>query len=235
VAGIGGGHGTLREATLMKSPHTARGLVLDAVGSRLPRLIRNPLYPPKEVGKFAGVGGPTFIIATLLFLGLKHPGVEAKPIISKIIATMIATIVSYILSREWSFRTRGGRVRHHEAALFFLISGLGIAVTSAPLGVSRYLLDLTTPNVSPFTQEIADFISAQVIGTVLAMAFRWWAFRRFVFPHADARPRLREEEIDLAAAELLGDVWPLIDEPDDILDADRLLHSDDTEDPVGRR
>jgi len=209
--------------------------VLDAVVTRLPRPIREPLYRHKELVKFAVVGGTTFIIDTLIFLGLKHSVLEAKPIVSKIIATLIATIVSYILTREWSFRTRGGRVRHHEAALFFVISGLGIALTAAPLGVSRYLLDLTTPHVSPFTQEVADFVSAQVIGTLCATAFRWWAFRRFVFPHADARPRMREDQIDLAAAELLGDVWPLIDEPDDILDTDRLLDSDDTEDPVGRR
>jgi putative flippase GtrA len=193
------------------------------------------MYHHRELVKFAVVGGTTFIVDTVLFLVLKHSVLETKPIVSKVIATMVATIVSYVLNREWSFRTRGGRVRHHEAALFFVISGLGIAVTSAPLGVSRYLLDLTTPNVSPFTQEVADFISAQVIGTILAMAFRWWAFRRFVFPHANARPRLREEEIDLAAAELLGDVWPLIDEPDDVLDSDKLLDSDDTEDPLARR
>jgi putative flippase GtrA len=209
--------------------------VLHAVVDRLPRPIRDRLYHHRELVKFAVVGGTTFIVDTVLFLGLKHTVLETKPIVSKVIATLIATIVSYVLNREWSFRTRGGRVRHHEAALFFLISGLGIAVTSAPLGVSRYLLDLTTPNVSSFTQEVADFVSAQVIGTILAMAFRWWAFRRFVFPHADARPRLREEEIDLTAAELLGDVWPLIDEPDGVLDSDKLRDPDDTEDPLARR
>jgi putative flippase GtrA len=204
--------------------------VLDAVVSRLPRPVRDPLYRHKELVKFAVVGGTTFVIDTGLFLGLKHSVLEAKPTVSKVIATLIATIVSYILNREWSFRTRGGRVRHHEAALFFLISGLAIVITTVPLDVSRYVFDLTTPNVSPFTQELADFVSAQVIGTLLAMAFRWWAFRRFVFPHADARPRLREEEIDLTAAELLGDVWPLIDEPDDLVDSD-----DSTEDPLARR
>lgn len=203
--------------------------MLHAVVSRLPKPIREPLYRHKELVKFAVVGGSTFVIDTGLFLGLKHSVLESKPTVSKVIATLVATIVSYILNREWSFRTRGGRVRHHEAALFFVISGLAIVITVVPLDISRYMFHLTTPNVSPFTQEVADFVSAQVIGTLLAMVFRWWAFRRFVFPHADARPRIREEEIDLAAAELLGDVWPLIDEPDDILD------SDDTEDPVARR
>jgi len=199
--------------------------------------VREPLYRHKELVKFAVVGGSTFIIDTVLFFLIKHTVLTEKPIISKIIATLVATIVSYVLNREWSFRTRGGRVRHHEALLFFVISGIGIAVTSAPLAVSRYVLDLwTARGASPFTQEVADFVSAQIIGTVLAMAFRWWAFRRFVFPHADVRPRTRDEEIDLTAAELLGDVWPLIDEPDDISESDRqLLAAEDTEDPLRMR
>jgi putative flippase GtrA len=48
-------------------------------------------------------------------------------------------------NREWSFRTRGGRERHHEALLFFVISGIGVAVYTAPLAVSRYVLDLKVP------------------------------------------------------------------------------------------
>ncbi|MEV4298802.1 hypothetical protein [Microbispora rosea] len=42
--------------------------------------------------------------------------------------------------------------------------------------------------MSLVTQEIADFVSAQVIGTLIAAAFRFWAFRRWVFPHEEARP-----------------------------------------------
>ena len=210
--------------------------MLHAVLARLPRPVREPLYRHKELVKFAFVGGTTFVIDTALFLLLKHTILPEKPIISKVIATMVATVVSYVLNREWSFRTRGGRVRHHEAALFFLISGIGILVTAAPLAVSRYVLDLwTVRGASPFTQEFADFISAQIIGTLLAMAFRWWAFRRYVFPHADARPHSRDVELDLTAAELLGDVWPLIEE-DDLDDSDpRLLAAEDTEDPLRAR
>ncbi len=210
--------------------------MLHAVLARLPRPVREPLYRHKELVKFAFVGGTTFVIDTALFLLLKHTVLPEKPIISKVIATMVATVVSYVLNREWSFRTRGGRVRHHEAALFFLISGIGILVTAAPLAVSRYVLDLwTVRGASPFTQEFADFISAQIIGTLLAMAFRWWAFRRYVFPHADARPHSRDVELDLTAAELLGDVWPLIEE-DDLDDSDsRLLAAEDTEDPLRAR
>jgi putative flippase GtrA len=41
-------------------------------------------------------------------------------------------IASYILNREWSFKDRGGRERHHEALLFFGVSGVGVLLAMAP-------------------------------------------------------------------------------------------------------
>jgi putative flippase GtrA len=103
---------------------------------------------------------------------------------------VIATIVSYVLNREWSFRTRGGRERPPEAALFFLISGIGVGLNALPLAVSRYLLHLQVPRVSLLVQEIADFTAGMILGTALAMVFRLWAFKKWVFPQAGARPRV---------------------------------------------
>jgi hypothetical protein len=99
-----------------------------------------------------------------------------------VIAGIVAVIASYILNREWSFRDRGGRERHHEALLFFAVSGVGVVLSMLPLWVSRYALDLQVPNVSLTAENIADFLSAYLIGNLLQMAFRFWAFRRWVFP-----------------------------------------------------
>jgi putative flippase GtrA len=223
-------------------PYTAKVRILDNALATLPRPLVDALRRHSELLKFAVVGGTTFVIDTAIFLVLKSTVLESKPVTAKVIGTTVATVVSYVLNREWSFRTRGGRASHHEAMLFFLISAVGVVVTSAPLWVSRYGLHLETPHVSRVTQEVADLVSAQVIGTLLAMAFRWWAFRRFVFPHADARPRgeaateqdTRDlDEIDLGAAELLGDPWPAIDEID--ADRSRDLMDADTEDPLSAR
>src|SRR5699024_2462581 len=99
----------------------------------------------------------------------------------------LATVASYLLNREWSFRARGGRRTPHEATLYFLVSGIAIGLYSAPLWVSRYVLHLHTPYTSRLVEEIADFSSGQLLGILLGMAFRWWAFRKFVFPRtADA-------------------------------------------------
>jgi len=68
---------------------------------------------------------------------------------------------------------------------------IGLVLNAAPLWISRYMLDLRVPEVSLLAQEAADFASANVIGTLLAMVFRWWAFRRYVFPDQNVRTSLR--------------------------------------------
>ncbi len=153
----------------------------------VPQPYRDLALKHRELLKFGLVGGTTWVIDTVVFLVLKATVLDAKPLTAKIIAVLVATVVSYVLNREWSFRTRGGRERHHEALLFFVISGIGVVVYTAPLAVSRYVLDLQVPVVSLFTQEVADFVSGQIVGVLLGMAFRWWAFRRFVFPNQDVR------------------------------------------------
>jgi putative flippase GtrA len=156
--------------------------VVDSVLARVPEPLRRLLIKHRELLKFAIVGGTTFVIDNGIWYLLKLTVLEEKPVTAKIIAIIVATIVSYVLNREWSFRTRGGRERHHEAALFFLISGVGVALNSAPLWVSRYVLLLEEPHVSRLVQEVADFASGSIIGMLMAMFFRFWAFKRWVFP-----------------------------------------------------
>jgi putative flippase GtrA len=162
-------------------------VVVERVLSSIPQPYRALAIKHRELVKFALVGGTTWVIDTAVFLVLKTWVLAEKPLTAKVIAVLVATIVSYVLNREWSFRTRGGRERHHEAALFFIISGIGVAVYTAPLAISRYVLHLSVPTVSLFTQEIADFVSGQILGVLAGMAFRWWAFRRYVFPHKNVR------------------------------------------------
>jgi putative flippase GtrA len=179
--------------------------VVDTVLAYIPEPYRAVAIRHRELVKFALVGGIAFLVDTSVFALLKTTILAPKPVTAKIIAVLVATIVGYVLNREWSFRTRGGRERHHEAALYFTISGIGLVISAAPLWVSRYVFDLQVPNVSRFTMEIADFTSAQIVGTLLAMAFRWWAFRRYVFPDANARPRIPAMTVNAPAVERIDD------------------------------
>lgn len=152
-----------------------------------------------ELIKFAIVGGTTFVIDSVIFYTLKLTILESKPVTAKVIAGIVAVIASYVLNREWSFRNRGGRERHHEALLFFAFSGVGVLLSMAPLWFSSYVLQLREPTVSLAVENIADFISAYLIGNLLQMAFRFWAFRRWVFPDQFARDPEKALESALTA------------------------------------
>ena len=181
----------------------------DAVIARLPEAIQPSLLRHHELIKFAIVGGTTFVIDSAIFYTLKLTILEPKPVTAKVIAGIVAVIASYVLNREWSFRDRGGRERHHEALLFFAFSGVGVLLSMAPLWVSSYILQLREPMVSLTVENIADFISAYIIGNLLQMAFRFWAFRRWVFPDQFARSPEKALESALTAggfAEVLEDL-----------------------------
>ncbi|TWH22415.1 putative flippase GtrA [Prauserella rugosa] len=166
--------------------------VVESVLARVPQPFRSLLVRHRELLKFAVVGGTTFLVDNGIWYLLKFTVLPDKPTTAKAIAILVATIVSYVLNREWSFRTRGGRETGHEATLFFVISGIAVAVNLVPLWVSRYVLHLQRPEVSLFVQETADFISGSVIGMLLAMVFRFWGFRKWVFP--DELGRVRRED-----------------------------------------
>ncbi|MGI8417303.1 MAG: GtrA family protein [Nakamurella sp.] len=149
--------------------------IIDRIRERLP-----PKY--REMAKFLIVGGGVWVVDTGLFTLMSHTFLREKVIVAKTISILVSTMLSYVLNREWSFRTRGGRERPHEALLFFLVNGLALGLNLIPLALSRYVFDFQTPQHSQFTVSVADFISANIIGTLLGMAFRYWAYRRYVFP-----------------------------------------------------
>jgi putative flippase GtrA len=182
----------------------------DATIARLPRPVRPYAERHHELIKFAIVGGTTFVIDSAIFYTLKLTILEPKPVTAKVIAGIVAVIASYVLNREWSFRDRGGRERHHEALLFFAFSGVGVLLSMAPLWVSSYIFQLRVPMVSLTVENIADFISAYIIGNLLQMAFRFWAFRRWVFPDEFGRSQEQALESALTAggiAEVLEDTY----------------------------
>ncbi|MBF6145083.1 MULTISPECIES: GtrA family protein [Nocardia] len=155
---------------------------VDDVVNILPKTLRDLAIRHHELIKFAIVGATTFVIDSGIFYILKLTVLDSKPITAKIISGVIAVIASYILNREWSFKGRGGREKHHEALLFFVVSAIGVLLSNLPLWVSRYFFHLHVPDVSLTVENIADFVSAFIIGNILQMVFRFWAMKRWVFP-----------------------------------------------------
>jgi putative flippase GtrA len=140
-----------------------------------------------EAMKFGVVGGVGYVIDVSLFNVLRYGGdsggvLHHKPLTAKAISVAVATIVTYLGNRHWTWRHRERSGARREVTLFFLLNGIGLLIAVGCLAVSHYVLDLHSP--------LADNISANVVGLVLGMAFRFWSYRTFVFRRAD--PDLRE-------------------------------------------
>ena len=140
-----------------------RGLL--ALYYRLSSLLR-------EMVKFGVVGGVAFVVDVGLFNLVLHA--TDKPLTSKTVSTVVATSVAYLGNRYWTFRKRSRSAVRREYSLFFVLNGVGLAIALTCLFVSHYLFG--------FTSTLADNIAANVVGLALGTMFRFWSYRRWVFP-----------------------------------------------------
>ncbi|NBU30299.1 MAG: GtrA family protein [Actinobacteria bacterium] len=129
-----------------------------------------------ELIKFGAVGGVAFLTDLGLFQLLCHTWqgspTFAKPITSRVISVIIATTVSYIGNRYWTWRHRATENLRREYLLFFIVNGAAMVLGVIFLGFSNYVLHLH--GAGP------DFV-ANVTGVVAGTAFRYWAYKRYVF------------------------------------------------------
>lgn len=141
---------------------------------RLARLIR-------EVGKFGVVGGLSFLIDTaVLNLLLSTLG----PFWAKVCSTVISATLAFVGNRFWTWRHRPRSAVHREYALYFAFNVVGLLIGLACLWISHNALGHLWPDI--FATRLADNISAQIVGTAVGTLFRFWSYRRFVFPAASS-------------------------------------------------
>ncbi len=129
-----------------------------------------------ELLKFGIVGGTGFIVDIGLFNLLQHGPfavLAGKPVTAKIFSVAVAMIVTWIGNRLWTFADQRTRTKVREFVGFVVVNIGGMAIAVLCLWISRYVLGFDSP--------LADNISANVIGLVLGMIFRYLAYKYLVF------------------------------------------------------
>ncbi|MGA7205090.1 MAG: GtrA family protein [Specibacter sp.] len=127
----------------------------------------------REVAKFGVVGGIAFVIDSAIYLWLLSGSMGGHPTKAKIISAAVATVFSWLANRYWTFRHRRRANMVREVTMFIIMNGIGIAIASACVYVSHWVLG--------FDSAYADFIAGSVVGLVLGTIFRFFAYRFWVF------------------------------------------------------
>ncbi|HXC83920.1 MAG TPA: GtrA family protein [Trebonia sp.] len=124
-----------------------------------------------ELAKFGVVGG----IGAVIDLGgaaVLHGRYHQEPLTAKAVSISIATVVTYIGSRFWTFRHRENQALHRETVLFFALNLVGLIIAEVVIACTTYVLGFKDP---------IAYNLASLIGTGLGTIFRFFAYRKWVF------------------------------------------------------
>lgn len=134
-------------------------------------------------GAFLVVGAIGFVVDAGAYNLLVFWGGEGvlynAPLAAKIIAIGVATVVTYFGNKWWTFSHKQSGNPGREYLLYAAFNVIAIALQLGCLGFSRYVLDLSSP--------LSDNISGTLIGQIVAVLFRYWAYDKFVFTDGPAR------------------------------------------------
>ena len=158
----------------------------------------------RELVKFGVVGAVAYVVDVTVFNLLRYAGsglLEDKPLTAKAVSVAVATLVAWTGNRHWTFRRRRRASARRELVLFVAMNGVGMAIALGCLAVSHYLLGFTSP--------LADNVAANVVGLALGTAFRFYAYRTWVFSEvSEEAPRPLDAPGAVAAADLEATAGP---------------------------
>ncbi|GAA3276114.1 MULTISPECIES: GtrA family protein [Dactylosporangium] len=141
-----------------------------------------------ELFKFGAVGCVNTVVDFILVNALLFIG----PLKAKIVAVVVATTLSYIMNRQWTYKDRDSGGMRREYILFFALNGVGLLIQEAVLAVAKYGLHFSESN----PDDRLAFNIANAAGIGLAMIFRFWAYRTWVFTPGEPERSTEEREIE---------------------------------------
>jgi putative flippase GtrA len=146
-----------------------------------------------EVTRFCSVGLVGLAVTDIGANLLHYQGRMGK-LASVAIASMAATAITFLGSRYWTFRHRERAGAGRETALFFLVNGIGVAVSEGCVGLTY-----------PFGLKGGLWYNIALNGgNALATVFRYWSYRQWVWPSTkQTRPNAA-----VTLGELSSRPWP---------------------------
>jgi putative flippase GtrA len=141
--------------------------VLDRSVFRSPRI--------RQVIAFAAVSIATTVLDFALF-NLLVFGDLLSPVVANTISYGSGIVASYALNKRLTFAGGGRDKRSHEFGLFVAINLLGLGLNNASV-----LLATRIAEEAPFALN-----AAKLVGGVVTWAFKFFAFKQWVYPMDDA-------------------------------------------------
>jgi putative flippase GtrA len=126
-----------------------------------------------EIAKFGVVGAFNYVVDVGLFNLLLTQGLHHKPLTAKAISTVVAATSSYFMNRHWTWRHRARRGLAREYGMFIVLSAIALVITLGCLAFGEYVLHEHS--------LLARNIWGNIVGVALAMIWRFWSFKRWVF------------------------------------------------------
>ncbi|GHJ56658.1 hypothetical protein Nm8I071_59650 [Nonomuraea sp. TT08I-71] len=174
----------------------------------------------REALKFGIVGGINTVINYAVFNALALTVFRDGQLKATVIATIVATITSYLMNRHWTYRDRPKSALRREYVLFFLFNGAGLVIELGVLALAKYGLGVNS---------LLALNVAKTGGVLLATLFRFWSYRTFVFQPV---PKHAEETWHT----IPRDEWDTMAEMDPVAElAESVSELEETEPPLGER
>ncbi len=118
--------------------------------------------------------GVVAIINTAIDFALFNGLISLGALKANTISTVVATTTSFLMNRHWVYRDRPKRALHHEYGLFFGVNLVGLVI-------QEVVLALAGLGVHDMAHHRLELNLYKCLGLAVAMVFRFWAYRTFVF------------------------------------------------------
>jgi putative flippase GtrA len=158
---------------------------LSRAGGAADRPARSPRFPEiyqrfrqqiHEGAKF-GIVGLTGVVVVIAGNDFLHFGLGVEKYISLTLATIAATIITFLGNRYWSFRHREGGSARNDTILFFVLNAVGLLIQWVCLWIVTDAIGLS---------DRFWYSAATLFGIGLGTLFRFWSYRKWIWVSPEA-------------------------------------------------